>query len=214
MRAVEVLRNADVILCEDTRVTKKLQQHFDIQTPTRSFHQHSGEKEMYDIAEELKAGKRMALVTDAGTPNISDPGGQLVAFVCRHAPEAIITPIPGPSAVIAALSVSGFPADRFLFLGFPPQKKGRSAFFQKIAHTEETVVFYESSHRIIKTLTALEEAAGPDRMACVCRELTKAFESVYRGSIQKIREMRIPEKGEFVVALEPQRMKKGRGKTH
>lgn len=198
-RAIETLKSADLILAEDTRVTKRLLARYDIDTPTKSYHQHSSRGKEKEIVALLEAGASIALVTDAGTPGISDPGGQLVA----RATEAgsTVVPIPGPSAVIAALSVSGFPTDKFLFLGFPPHKKGRETFFQTVANAEYTVVFYESSHRIKKAIGQLAGVLPSDRQMVVCRELTKKFESIYRGSIKDISEMDMSEKGEFVLVI-------------
>ncbi len=226
MRALEILKSVDIILCEDTRVTKKLLSHFEISTPTMSYHQHSDEGKVDKIEELLLDGKNLALVTDAGTPGISDPGNRLVQHVISTDPgsqsgewrdldksrdsstslrsarnDVKIIPIPGPSAVVAALSVSGFPTDKFVFMGFPPHKKGREKFFQEMAGVKYTVAFYESCHRIKKCLRQLAEVLGEDRQVCICRELTKKFETIYRGTIGEIMEMDIKEKGEFVVLV-------------
>ncbi|PIY92668.1 MAG: 16S rRNA (cytidine(1402)-2'-O)-methyltransferase, partial [Candidatus Magasanikbacteria bacterium CG_4_10_14_0_8_um_filter_42_12] len=133
LRALEVLKIADIILCEDTRVTKKLLSHYEIDTPTMSYHQHSDEKKISEILSLLADGKHLALVTDAGTPGISDPGNKLIAECRMQNAELEIIPIPGPSAVIAALSISGLPTDKFIFMGFPPHKKGRETFFREVA---------------------------------------------------------------------------------
>jgi len=155
-----------------------------------------------DIIERLSKGDDLALVTDAGTPGISDPGGKLVERAVEQMPDIRIVPIPGPSAVIAALSVSGFPADKFVFLGFPPQKKGRNAYFEDVAQRKETVVFYESTHRIEKTLVALSEVIA-DRPIMVARELTKLHETLYRGKALDVLDQlkRGSAKGEFVVII-------------
>lgn len=200
-RALETLRAGDLVLCEDTRVTKNLLDHYEIKTPTMSYHQHSEPAKIREIQELLNNGKNLALVTDAGTPGISDPGNFLIQEVLKNNDQIIITPIPGPSAVIAALSISGFPTDKFLFLGFPPHKKGRQTFFKDVAESDYTVVFYESSHRIKKCLAELAGVLSPKRKMCVCRELTKKFESVYRGTASEIAAMKIPDKGEFVIAI-------------
>lgn len=199
LRALEVLKTADAVLAEDTRITKKLLSHYGIAVPTISYHQHSSEKKTKEILGLLQDGKQLALVTDAGTPGISDPGGQLVHRAAEAG--AAIMPIPGPSAVIGALSVSGFPADKFLFLGFPPHKKGREKFFQEVADATYTAVFYESSHRIKKAIAELHGTLDGARKVVVCRELTKKFESIYRGTIAQIADADIPEKGEFVVVI-------------
>lgn len=204
LRAIETLKNVDVILCEDTRVTGKLLAHYDIKTTTMSYHHHSGGEKVREIVTLLEDGKNLALVTDAGTPGISDPGNQLIQHVSTLAREDVsirIVPIPGPSAVVAALSVSGFPTDKFLFLGFPPHKNKRQKFFQEVAASAHTTVFYESSHRIKKSLGELTAILQPDQQACVCRELTKKFESIYRGTILEVAHMEIPEKGEFVIVI-------------
>src|SRR3989338_5264724 len=150
-RAIEVLKSVNHVLCEDTRVTRVLLDHYGITTPTISYHQHSEEKKVRKIRELLEEGKNLALVTDAGTPGISDPGNKLVEFLVRSSEFGVI-PIPGVSAVVTALSISGFPTDKFIFLGFPPHKKGRKTFFKNISKIEDTVVFYESKHRILKAL--------------------------------------------------------------
>lgn len=199
-RALETLRTVDLVLCEDTRVTKNLLNHYEITTPAMSYHQHSGADKIKKIKELLDEGKNLALVTDAGTPGISDPGNYLIKELTDNE-EIVIVPIPGASAVIAALSISGFPTDKFLFLGFPPHKKGRQTFFKDLVKTEVVVVFFESSHRIQKCLGELAQVLNPDKQICVCRELTKKFETVYRGTIAQIIAMNIPQKGEFVVLI-------------
>lgn len=201
VRAIDTLKSVGVIYCEDTRVTSGLLTHFEITTPTKSYHQHSGERVVAEIRGLLESGQHVALVTDAGTPGISDPGNLLVSHVTQSMKHVTIVPVPGASAVVAALSVSGFPTDKFLFLGFPPHKNKRQKFFQEVAASEHTVVFYESSHRITKCLDELQSVLPPTRQVCVCRELTKKFESTYRGTIQDIAAMAIPEKGEFVVVV-------------
>lgn len=208
LRALTTLKTVDLILGEDTRVTKKLLDHFGITTPTMSYHQHSTETRKREIRNLLVAGNNLALVTDAGTPGISDPGNELIGqLTMDYRQEPIdrrpltIVPIPGPSAVIAALSICGFPTDKFLFLGFPPHKKKRKKFFEEVRDAKRTVAFYESNHRIKKTLGELSKILSPETKLCVCRELTKKFESVYRGTIAEIMAANIPEKGEFVVVV-------------
>jgi len=198
LRAVETLKNVDFILCEDTRQTQKLLNHFEIKTKTISYHQHSKGGKVYMINSLLEANKNLALVTDAGTPGVADPGNKLINQLTSK--QINIVPVPGPSAVIAALSVSGFPTDKFLFLGFPPHK-GRANFFKKVAESEHTVAFYESSHRIKKCLDELNGILDRSAQLCVCRELTKKFETIYRGTIEEIIKKNIPEKGEFVVVV-------------
>ncbi|MEK7211035.1 MAG: 16S rRNA (cytidine(1402)-2'-O)-methyltransferase [Patescibacteria group bacterium] len=206
-RALDILRSVDFVLCEDTRVTKKLLSHFEIKTPTVSYHEHSKLTKMDYIAGLLKQGNKLALVSDAGTPGISDPGNRLIQYLLSLIPDLNIVPIPGPNAAIAALSISGFPTDEFLFLGFPPHKKGREKFFKEIAEMRRVVVFYESPHRILKALEQLEKFLPPDRRLVVCRELTKMFETVYRGTVGDIRS-KIPAsavRGEFVVVIDGKR---------
>lgn len=201
LRALETLKTADLILCEDTRVTRKLLNHFEISAKTKSYHHHSADHVYREILDELNQGKHIALVTDAGTPGISDPGNMLVSYLCAHAPELLIIPVPGPSALTAALSISGFPTDKFLFLGFPPHKKGRGPYFKQIEQSGYTTAFFESSHRINKTLHELAAVLPPQTQICICREITKKFEQVYRGTIEEILKTSIKEKGEFVVLV-------------
>lgn len=203
LRALRILKEVDLVLCEDTRQTRKLLDRYEIKTPTLSYHQHSKLQKIEQIIELLRNGKNLALVSDAGTPAISDPGGKLVEEVLRAlGGEAQIIPIPGPTAVAAAASVSGFPTDKFLFLGFPPHKHGRAAFFKRVEASEETVIFYESTHRILKSLEELR-AAVVERRIAVCRELTKMFETIYRGTASEVLEKLKADttKGEFVVVV-------------
>jgi 16S rRNA (cytidine1402-2'-O)-methyltransferase len=200
-RAIKTLESVDLILCEDTRVTKKVLTRYNIDTKTISYHQHSTDKKVAYIKRFLQEGRNLALVTDAGTPGISDPGNRLIADLRLKIEELEIIPIPGASAIITALSLSGFPTDKFTFMGFPPHKKRRKQFFQEVAEVKYTVAFYESSHRIKKALQELKEVLKKDAKVCVCRELTKKFESIYRGSIEDILNQGIREKGEFVVVV-------------
>lgn len=200
LRAIDILKSVSLILCEDTRVTRKLLSHYHIYTPVLSYHEHSGADKVSEIIQKLKSGGDMALVTDAGTPTISDPGSPLLKAV-SELPEVKISPIPGPSALIAALSISGFPADSFVFMGFVPHKNGRKRFFERMREERRTVVCYESTHRIKKTIGQLSELVDPSRLVCLCRELTKKFETVYRGTIVDLAGMNVVEKGEFVIVL-------------
>lgn len=177
-RAARVLAEADLIAAEDTRVTAKLLVHLNLRKPLVNCFAHTSEKNLEKVFTALRGGQSVALVTDAGTPGIADPGGQLVERVRRELPTCQIIPIPGPNAVITALSVAGLPADQFLFLGFPPHKKGRNKFFTELTESKYTVVIYESPHRILKTLTQLPA----ERKIFVARELTKKFESHYYGT--------------------------------
>ncbi|MDD5071768.1 MAG: 16S rRNA (cytidine(1402)-2'-O)-methyltransferase [Patescibacteria group bacterium] len=161
LRALRILGEVDFVLCEDTRVTKKLLEHYKIKTPTISYHQHSDLSKTDYILDLLGQGKDLALVADAGTPGISDPGGKLVQAVSEKFGEDMkIESIPGPSAITAALSISGIPTDKFIFMGFPPHKKGRQTFLKKIIESNYPVVVYESKHRIIKFLEELKEMTG------------------------------------------------------
>jgi 16S rRNA (cytidine1402-2'-O)-methyltransferase len=208
-RALATLRKVSRILAEDTRVTAKLLQANDIDTPMRSYHQHSSRKVVSDVIEQLEAGDDIALVSDAGTPGINDPGGRLVEQVLAAVEGVRIVPIPGPNAAVAALSVSGFPADQYVYLGFAPNKKGRQTFFAALARHPKTQVFYESKHRIVRALSQMKEvfekAGMSDRRVLVARELTKKFETLYRGTGATIMDM-IPDsdlRGEFVVVVGP-----------
>ncbi len=207
LRAIRILKEVDLILCEDTRHTKRLLNHYEIKTPTQSYHQHSSEAKVKKIIEMLGEGKNLAMVSDAGTPGINDPGVMLLKEIVDQAGDVInIVSVPGPSAVIAALSVSGFPSHEFLYLGFLPHKKGRQTIFKSIDASETTIVLYESSHRILKTLEALSLILEPNRQFVVCRELTKMHETVYRGTSQIVIDAlkNTSTKGEFVVIIAPQ----------
>lgn len=202
-RAKATLASVQTVLCEDTRVTKKLLDAYQIKVPVLSYHQHSDHAKTQKIFDLFDQGYDVALVTDAGTPTISDPGGKLVAELVKHFGKKItIVPIPGASAVVTALSVAGVPADEFVFLGFPPHKKGRKTFFDRLSMFEMTIVFYESTHRIIKTLAEIHERL-PDRPLVVCRELTKLYETIYRGTANEVTDQlkSTSIKGEFVIIL-------------
>ena len=223
LRALRILSEVDFILCEDTRVTGKLLSHYKIKTSTISFHQHSDSNKMNEIIRLLSEGKNLALVTDAGTPGISDPGGKLVqAVIDNFGDDVKIESVPGPSAVTAALSISGVPTDKFIFMGFPPHKKGRQTFIKKIIQSEFPVVVYESKHRIIKFLEELDNLAEANTnlsedeekeekrninftSVVVCREISKMHETVYRGDlksiIEKIKNNKDDQRGEFVVII-------------
>lgn len=218
LRALRVLKEVDVILCEDTRTTQKLLQKYEITTPTLSYHSHSGLAKVEKIFELLEQGKNLALVSDAGTPTISDPGVLLVSQIREHfkvgplgSPRSdlgvSIVPIPGPSAVIAALSASGLPSSDFLFLGFLPHKKGRETLFKEIALSKRTTVFYESPHRILKTLESLKKHLSDERLIVLARELTKIYEEMVTGTAQELLQYfeknKDKVKGEFVVMVAP-----------
>ena len=209
LRAIRVLKESNFILCEDTRVTRKLLDHYQITTPTISFHQHSGELKIEKVMSLLKQGNDLALVTDAGTPGISDPGGKLVQLVRDEISEQVlIESIPGPSALAAAISITGAGFDRFLFLGFLPHKKGRSTKIKEIFSTQYPVVLYESKHRILKLISELQlESLNHkfDLQISLARELSKLHESFYLGNPERIlsilQENPNNIKGEFVVLI-------------
>lgn len=201
-RAREILCAVPMVCCEDTRVTKKLLSHIESAARTLRLDEHATAKTMHEIRSLLEKGSDVAVVSDAGTPGVSDPGAAVVAYVSAHLPEVSIVAIPGPSALAAALSVAGFAYDRVVFAGFLPVKKGRQTRIAELAQERGCIVLYESVHRIKKTLEELEIAMG-DRRVVVCRELTKQFETVYRGTIAQVLPQ-IVEKGEFVLVLAPQ----------
>jgi len=210
IRAIRILKEVDIILCEDTRVTRKLLLRYDIKTPVLSYHQHSQLKKINYIADLLEEGKDLALVSDSGTPGISDPGNKLIDFLVKRNINLTIIPIPGCSALVSAASISGFPMDRFTFLGFPPHKKKRNKFFEELFRQlidlKHPIIIYESPHRIIKTLEEINNKSQKFNLnpqIIVCRELTKKFETIYRGMIneviKKIKDDKI--KGEFTVII-------------
>lgn len=196
LRALEILKRVDLIACEDTRRTKILLERYEIKNPLTSFHQHSKLQKIDTLVSELKSGKNIALVTDAGSPGVSDPGGILVAAALKE--KIFVVPIPGPSALATLISVAGIPMDRFTFLGFLPHKKGRQIIINKIMESDVPVVFYESPYRILKTLKALTESNG---RLIVGRELTKKFEEVIRGTTKEVFEQFKNKKiqGEFTI---------------
>jgi len=203
-RGLRILKEVDFVLCEDTRHTLQLLNHFGIKKSLISYHQHSRLQKIDYIIELLRQGKNLALVSDAGTPAISDPGGVLVAEVVKQLGAAVqIVPIPGAAAVTTLASVAGLPTDKFVFLGFLPHKKGRQSLFNQIKESEQTVIFYESPYRIAKTLESLVDVLEPERQIVVGRELTKKFETIYRGNasevLDKVKNDEI--KGEFAVAV-------------
>lgn len=216
-RAVQTLKEADFVLCEDTRVTRKLLDNYEIKTPTISYHAHSGPLKIEEIIDYLKDDKNLALVSDAGTPGISDPGSELVSRVRDELKDMVdsgglkIESVPGPSALTTALSIAGvIMAEGFTFLGFLPHKKGRETLFKEIAVADRPMVFYESPHRISKTLASLEkhlngENASKNKKITVCRELTKIFEEVVAGSAGQVKEYFDKNldkmRGEFVVIV-------------
>ncbi len=205
LRAIEILRNVDFVFCEDTRVSKNLLNHYGINTKLESYHKFSDKNKENRIVELLKSGKDIAYVSDAGTPGISDPGEELVKIVSNSFDENIIESIPGPSSLITALSISGFNCDRFNFLGFLPHKKGKETILKEIIESRVTNIFFESTHRIIKTLERLKLLGFQEnRNIVVARELTKKFETIYRGTLEKVLSdlKGGVSKGEFVVIID------------
>ncbi|HWA32035.1 MAG TPA: 16S rRNA (cytidine(1402)-2'-O)-methyltransferase [Candidatus Paceibacterota bacterium] len=204
LRAIEALKSADLILCEDTRETAKILNKYNVKKPTLSYHAQSKLNKVEKIFELLKEGKNLALVSDAGTPGISDPGATLISEIKEKMPEVKVIPIPGATAVIAALSAGGFPTHEFTFLGFLPHKKGRETLFKEIAASKRTMVFYESPHRILKTLESLQKFC-PKKRVCLARELTKIHEEFRTGSpaelLKYLEENPVKQKGEFTVLV-------------
>lgn len=201
-RATEILRQVDQIGCEDTRTSGVLLQHFQIDKPTFSFHQHNEHQKVDYLVELLNQGNNVALISDAGMPGISDPG--FLAVRAAHQNGHKVCPIPGPSAVTAAISASGLPSDRFLFEGFLPQKKGRRIKIKEIADADITTVIFESPYRVVKLLNKLAEFCEGSRWICVAREITKKFEEIDRGQLSEIVKRwnaKSKIKGEFVIIL-------------
>lgn len=205
-RSLRVLKEVDAVFCEDTRVSGKLLFHFGISKTLVSLRERAQDKAIFKAQQFLEAGKNIAYVTDAGTPGISDPGGKLIASVSQVLGNTVnIVPIPGASALSAAASISGIPMDRFVFMGFPPHKKGRKTYFEEVAESEYPVIFYESPHRILRSLKELQTACDLKSVSynlIIARELTKKFETIYRGSFEKVfPEIEKNPRGEFVVIV-------------
>lgn len=202
LRALEILKQVDAILCEDTRTSGKLLKHYDIQKPMYSYHQHNEHKVTENLVSQIKAGKTLALITDAGTPAVSDPGFFLVRACVQHDIE--VECLPGATAFVPALAVSGLPTQRFTFEGFLPQKKGRRTMVEKLAQEERTMVLYESPHRLVKCLEEFKEQMGGERQAAVSREISKMFAETQRGSLDQLilHFTAHPPKGEIVIVVE------------
>jgi 16S rRNA (cytidine1402-2'-O)-methyltransferase len=202
LRALRVLKEADYILCEDTRVTGKLLKHYDIAKPLKRYDAHTSEQTHLGIIDDIKSGKKIALVSDAGTPGISDPGVLLVQRA--RAAGARIEAIPGPSAIAAAFSIAGIAGNQFAFLGYAPQKKGRETFFKSLSSYEIPVIFFESTHRIMKTLEALKNLSIDGKVS-IGRELTKMHEEMVSGTPEEVFNYfdsnKVHQKGEFVVMI-------------
>jgi 16S rRNA (cytidine1402-2'-O)-methyltransferase len=200
-RAVETLRQVEVILCEDTRTSAVLLRHYQIQKPLTPYHQHNEHRITAHLVDQLQAGKTFALITDAGTPGISDPGFFLVRECLKN--DIPVECLPGATALVPALVQSGIPSTGFVFEGFLPIKKGRQTKLKQLAEEEHTIILYESPHRLVKTLEELAQYLGPERQAAVCRELTKMFEETRKASLAALAEhyQKTPPKGEIVVIV-------------
>ena len=201
-RSIRILNEVDLILAEDTRTSGKLLKHFDIKPPMQSFHMHNEHKVLDKMVDKLKLGIKIALISDAGTPGISDPGFLLVRACVEEGIETEC--LPGATALIPAIVQSGFPTDRFIFEGFLPPKKGRQTRLKLWSEETRTIVFYESPHKIVKTLSQLQEFVGGDRRLSVSRELSKKFEETVRGTVNELilHFTNKAPKGEFVIVLE------------
>lgn len=201
LRALEVLKKVDLILAEDTRTTIKLLNHYQVIRPLSPYHQHNEHQVLQHLINQLMEGKDMALVSDAGTPGISDPAFLLVRECIKVGVK--VECLPGPTAFVPALVNSGLPANRFAFEGFLPQKKGRQTIFKKLAEEERTMIFYESPHRLVKTLQEMIQYFGADRQCSVSRELTKMYEENARGTLQEVCEhfKKKEVKGEIVMVI-------------
>ena len=202
LRALRILKEVATIACEDTRVTRKLLNHYNVTTHCVAYHQHSGADKTEQLVEKILAGEDMALVTDAGTPGVSDPGNILVEAAISAG--IIVLPIPGASAIASMVSVAGIDMQQFTFLGFPPHKKGRETYFKKVAASEIPIIYYESPHRVLKNLEMLSKFSI-DKKIILGRELTKMFEQVLRGSIEDIlkyfNDNPTKVKGEYVIIV-------------
>ena len=203
LRSIEVLKSVDLILAEDTRTSSKLLKHYDIDTAVESFHMHNEHKKLESIINKLRSDSEIALISDAGTPGISDPGFLLVRECINNDVE--VECLPGPTAFVPALVSSGLPCDRFSFEGFLPVKKGRTKRLKELSTETKTMIFYESPHRILKTLNDLSNYFDVESQISVSRELTKLYEETFRGTIKESVEHfeKNKTKGEFVIVLSP-----------
>lgn len=205
LRAIRVLKEVDLVLCEDTRESRKLLQHYGINSPTESYHAQSNLSKIERVKGLLEENKNIALISDAGTPAISDPGSLLIKKIREDLPEVKVVTVPGASALTAAYSISGITGGEFVFLGFLPHKKGRETLFKEIAMNDRTYMFYESSHRILKALESLDKFA-PNKKIHIARELTKMFEEFLSGTADELIKIlntdKNKQRGEFVVLVE------------
>ena len=201
IRAIETLQSVDTVYAEDTRTSSKLLNHYEIKTPMQSFHMHNEHAKLENIISSLKQGKTGAIISDAGTPGISDPGFSLVRACIKNGIE--VECLPGPTALIPALINSGFPCEKFSFEGFLPAKKGRTKRLKEIAVQEKTMIFYESPHRLIKTLKDFSQYFGVENQVSVSREISKKFEETIRGTLSQAIDHfeKNKPKGEFVIVL-------------
>ncbi len=201
-RAVKVLESVELVLAEDTRTSGVLLRHYNINKPVTPYHQHNEHKVLQHLVQQLQSGKQMALLTDAGTPGVSDPGFLLVRECIREGVP--VECLPGATAFVPALVNSGIPMNRFAFEGFLPPKKGRHTLLTQLSTEERAMVFYESPHRLVKTLEDFIQYLGPERQCCVSRELTKMFEENKRGTLQEVRDHFNEKgvKGEIVIVVE------------
>ena len=206
LRAIEILKEVDFIICEDTRVTSVLLKNYDIKKELVSMNARTESKKIPGLIERINKGENCALVSDAGTPSVSDPGVRLISTAIKN--DIKVVPVPGASAFITALSISGLPTDSFVFEGFLPQKKGRNKKLKQLSEEERTIIIYESPYRIEKLLKELHEFM-PERFVVLCRELTKKFEEVRRGSPKELLETfnKSVNKGEFVIIIAPKNWK-------
>jgi 16S rRNA (cytidine1402-2'-O)-methyltransferase len=203
LRALRTLQEVDLIAAEDTRTSGVLLKHYDIETPTTSYHDHNERQRAPQLVRRMQAGQRVALITDAGSPGLSDPGFYLVRAAVEAGVE--VQALPGATALVPALTASALPSDRFVFEGFLPRKKGRQTRLEELAAEPRTVVIYEAPYRVVRTLSDLMEACGPERRVAAARELTKKFEEIRRGTLREVHSYFAAQnnvRGEFVLVLE------------
>lgn len=201
LRALNVLKSVDLILCEDTRTTKNLLRHFEIDKPCMAYHIYNEHEQLKHFIRQIQNNEQVALVSDAGTPGISDPGFLLIRECIAN--EIEVECLPGATAFVPAIVQSGLPCDRFFFYGFLPHKKGKESLLKQVAEMEESVIFYESPHRLLKTLAKMVEIFGPDRQISISKELTKIYAYTFRGSVAEALEYFSQKevKGEYVMIV-------------
>ena len=213
LRAITVLKEADIILAEDTRISSRLLHHLEIDKKLWVHHKFNEHKAVGSLVTKIKEGNKLALISDAGTPGISDPGFLLVRACIDNGID--VECLPGPTALIPALAVSGLPTDKFVFEGFLPQKKGRQKRLIELASESRTMIFYESPFRLVKALTQFSEFFGKERKCCVCRELSKIYEEIKRGTVDDLQKYYTanPPKGEIVIVVEGNQIHKNSGES-